>query len=245
MQIKDRVLKTGTDTGKLILDWLYPHTCPFCGKVTKNPVCRVCAGKLPYVEEPLCKKCGKPIRSETAEYCFDCTRTEHSYDRGFGLWLHQQPVQRSVYQFKYHNRRIYSQYYAQEMVKRFKQAVFQWKIDLIIPIPLYKQRKKIRGYNQAEVLATQIGALLSLPVDAVSLKRIRATSPQKKLDVRTRKKNLNNAFALDKKAVLPRTVLLVDDIYTTGSTIDTAALVLKQAGVQKVYFLTISIGQGY
>ena len=238
------IIKYMKEAGNALLSLLYPHTCPFCGVVTKEPMCSKCADRIRPVAEPKCKKCGKPISSEKQEYCYDCTRTSHFYDRGFGLWLHQGQVKKSIYKYKYYNHRIYSQFYAGQLADIYGPVIHQWNIDLIIPIPLYKKRRRQRGYNQAELVARELGKILSIPVDAKNLQRLRNTAPQKQLEMKKRKSNLMHAFALKREFIPVSNVLLIDDIYTTGNTINSAARVLKHEGVQKVYFLTISIGQG-
>ena len=131
------------------------------------------------------------------------------------------------------------------MVRQFGKMIDNWQPDLIVPIPLHIRRKRKRGFNQSLLLAKEIGKLTGIPVDGKILKRIRYTDPQKILDHRLRKQNLHNAFQVSKDIRCVRTVILIDDIYTTGNTIDEAARKLKLAGVEKVYFLTVSIGQGY
>lgn len=107
--------------GEKILDLLYPHTCPFCGEVTERRICRPCAREVWYIREPRCKKCGKPVRSESSEYCFDCLHTRHFYERGLSLWKHEKQVRTSIYRFKYQNRRIYSQFYTEELAKKIRE----------------------------------------------------------------------------------------------------------------------------
>lgn len=228
-----------------ILDLIYPHTCPLCGKVTTEQVCGICRSRLEYIEEPRCMRCGKPLRQQEREYCSDCERHAHAFERGYSLWLHTGSVQNSIYQFKYHNRRIYGEFYVREMLQRYRDSIRRWNITTIIPIPLSKKRRRARGYNQAEILAKGLGKNLNIPVDCKNLIRVKDTRPQKQMDVRGRKKNLSHAFRWRGKEKIRGNVLLVDDIYTTGSTIDSAAAELKKAGAREVYFLTISIGQGY
>lgn len=115
---------------------------------------------------------------------------------------------------------------------------------MILPVPLHHKRRKKRGYNQAELIATELGKLTSLSVETDAVYRVKNTNPQKVLDNRNRAKNLSHAFAVSRKWRVRPVVLLIDDIYTTGSTINSVAKILKKRGVQKVYFLTISIGQG-
>lgn len=235
----------GRRTGSDPLRLLYPHVCPFCGCVTAEDICEDCRKDLEYIDEPRCMCCGKPIRRKDQEYCYDCERNSHVFEKGYALWVHRDGVQQAVYQFKYHNRRIYSQFFGGELLARYGQAVQGWDITVIIPIPLSRKRRRVRGFNQAELLARELGRGLGITVDRKSLVRVRDTNPQKQMDVRGRRSNLKNAFAWKGKEPIRGNVLLVDDIYTTGNTIDAAARVLKRSGAGKIYFLTISIGQGY
>ena len=231
---------------KQVKKLLWPETCPFCGKVYAEglcPACRQTVEKL-LVREPRCMKCGKPVRYKEQEFCSDCTRVRHIYDRGAALWIHKNPVSKSIYQFKYHNQRFYAEYYAEQFVWQYKELITGWAPQVILPVLLHARKRRNRGCNQAELLAEELGKRLKLPVCGNLVKRVRFTSPQKALDHTKRKKNLEQAFALSAPVRGLRRALIVDDIYTTGSTIDAVAKVLKQAGVQKVYFLTVSIGQG-
>ena len=189
-------------------------------------------------------KCGQPLAGNEEEYCADCGHTHHYYDRGYGLWLHRKPVNQSIYRFKYQNQRRFAVHYTAELTRAFEGQVRRWRPCLIMPVPLHKKRRRARGYNQAELIAEGLGRAFEIPVDAASLIRKKNTVPQKELDRQGRMQNMKNAFMLADSFLPVRTILLVDDIYTTGSTLDAAAFTLKQRGVQKVYFLTISIGQG-
>lgn len=199
------------------------------------------------MREPKCMKCGKPVKNAEQEYCRDCLDARHEYDRGAALWVHKPPVNASVYQFKFHNQRSFGSFYAKEMAAEYGEALAAWGIDIIIPVPLYPGKYKKRGYNQAAVLARELGKALDIPVEERMLKRIRETAPQKNLTPRKRRQNLNGAFSVEKRRrvfLKNRSVLLTDDIYTTGSTVDEAAKTLKKAGAEKVFYLAISIGQG-
>ena len=230
---------------KKYLELLYPQTCYFCGKNDTKNICDECAKKIEYLKEPRCKKCGKPIRYAEKEWCYDCENRIFYYEQGRSLWLHKGPVRWSVYQFKYHNRRIYGEFYAKEMYRLYGELVKSWGIDVIIPIPLHKKRKRKRGYNQAEIIAKHFGKLTGIPVESRTVVRIRNTAPQKELTHDERKKNLRESFRVTRGWKGYKNVLLVDDIYTTGNTIDSVAKTLKEKGVHKVWFLTISIGQGF
>ena len=88
------------------------------------------------IEEPRCKRCGKPVRYEEQEFCYDCQSMEHFYEQGRSLWIHKMPVSQSVYRFKYKNRRVFAEYYAARMAEQFSGLIRQWKIEVIIPVAL-------------------------------------------------------------------------------------------------------------
>lgn len=230
---------------KRFLELLYPKTCCFCGKVSEREICEKCFPKIIYINEPRCKKCGKPVRYEEQEYCYDCQKKEHEFEQGRSVWLQKMPVSLSIYQFKYKNRRIYGKFYAKEMARLYGKLIREWQIDVIVPVPLHARKKRQRGFNQAEIIAKELGKELGIPVETDVIIRKRYTRPQKELNDKERRKNLKEAFAAVKVWKKAKNVLLIDDIYTTGSTIDTVAKELKRAGARKVWFLTISIGQGF
>lgn len=196
------------------------------------------------IREPRCMKCGKPLAREVQEYCRDCAKRDYAFEQGRSLWLHVPPVSKAVYQFKFHNKRYYAKIFAREMAREYGQWVRDRKIGEILPVPLHPFRRRMRGYNQAELLAKELSRELQVPVRDDVLFRIRRTRPQKELDHRTRERNLRGAFGISRQWKAPANVLVVDDIYTTGSTVHKISRLLIRAGAEKVYFLTISIGQG-
>lgn len=189
-------------------------------------------------------KCGKPVSREEQEYCRDCGKRNYAFEQGKSLWLHVPPVSKAIYQFKFHNKRCYAEIFAKEMVREYGQWVRGCGIEEILPVPLHSSRRRMRGYNQAELLAKEISKELQIPIGRNVVFRVRKTKPQKQLDDRGREENLQRAFGISRRWKAPANVLVVDDIYTTGSTVNKISKLLKRAGVQKVYFLTISIGQG-
>lgn len=231
--------------GTALLDLLYPKRCCFCGKISRKALCETCRKKVIYVEEPRCKKCGKPIRFQEDEYCHDCRRHLFFYEQGKSVWLHKEPVSTSIYQFKYHNKRYFAAYYAQELYRLYGDWMKRCHIEVIIPVPLHKKRRRKRGYNQAEVLAKELSKRSHIKVNKKAVVRVGETTPQKTLGRGQRKRNLKDAFLVTKHWEREKNVLIVDDIYTTGSTIDALAEKLREKGAEKVWFLTISIGQGF
>ncbi len=232
---------------KITLELLYPNTCVLCGELSYYGVCDNCKTHNPLIHEPRCMRCGKPINSEEKEYCNDCANGNKSFEQGRSLWLHSGNVKQSIYRFKYKNKRIYTKTYAYLFVREFGVWIEQWKPDCIIPIPIHSKRRRERGYNQAEILASAIREELgnSIPVMTGVIYRKRVTIHQKKLDNHQRRKNIKGAFGMRNSRGLPRKVLVIDDIYTTGATLQEVSKLLQEHGVREVRFLTISLGQGF
>ena len=238
---------------------LFPDTCPFCEQVSETIPCENCRKIMEelLIKSPRCYKCGKPIRYKEQEYCSDCKKQNHVYDRGIALWLHKSPLSDALYRMKYHNRRCYAPVIGERMAKGLHKWIEEVNPDVLLPVPLHRKRRRLRGYNQAELLACSIGNVLNLPVDTSILRRVKYTNPQKKLDPIRRQKNLQEAFAAGRvskelkdyrkrtSARMYHAVLIIDDIYTTGNTIDAVATELRKMGVERIYFMTASIGQGY
>ncbi len=175
----------------------------------------------------------------------DCKKKKHHYIQGKSVWVYKGDMKTSIYRFKYANRREYAKFYAEESARIYGKWIQSKGIDVIIPIPIHSKKMKKRGYNQAELYARELGRLLDIPVDRDSLVRIVDTVPQKELDDKQRRKNLKKAFKIKSDSVQWKRVLIVDDVYTTGSTIDAAAALFGEYGVQEIYFLSITIGEGY
>lgn len=130
-------------------------------------------------------------------------------------------------------------------MKNLGEIITAWKCEVIIPVPIHARKLRERGFNQAELLAQDMSGMLGIAMDTGILKRSRYTRPQKELDDNQRIKNLENAFIIDKNVVQYKRVLLVDDIYTTGATIDSCAKALKEKGVEEVFVVCLCIGQGF
>ena len=148
--------------------------------------------------------------------------------------------------FKYHNRRTLSRYFAEEILIRYHNLIGQWRPQLIIPVPVHIKKLKRRGYNQADLLARDLSVLSGIPYFSDILIRTADTPPQKALSPQARLDNLQSAFLFNRKyEMLSRqiqTVLLVDDIYTTGATMENCTRVLIKAGFSDVCICTVCTG---
>lgn len=231
---------------KTIGRFFFPVHCPICDRAQpgKRKICPECE-KIPrLVPGPRCLKCSKHLSVPGERYCFDCLRNPLKYDRGFSLFEYSS-VHDSVSAFKNLGRPEYGEYYGELTGKYFRRELTALNADALIPIPLHEEKLRMRGYNQAEILAREIGKVICVPVFNDLLKRPDKTKVQKNLGREERRNNMKKAFHIAENDVKLKTVILVDDIYTTGSTIGAAAAVLKSVGVEHVYFITLATGRGY
>ncbi len=188
-------------------------------------------------------KCGSPLPDSRAEFCAICRRRMPLFDRGKALYIYTGSVKKTMYRFKYSNRREYAFFFAGEALRRYRRFLTQSPIDCIIPVPMHRGKLKARGYNQAEVFARELSVRLSIPVRTDLVRRVHYTRPLKGFDAEKRRKELAGAFRVSGDLSACRSVLLVDDIFTTGSTMEACSRVLMKAGIQEVYPLTVCIGE--
>lgn len=233
-----------------VLGMFYPARCAVCDHVLPDGtrgVCDRCVTSLEYVREPKCCRCGKPLETES-EYCQDCQGKKVSFQYGYALFVYDSMLQESIARFKYHGRKEYAVFYAQAMNNTYGNWIDSVKPDVLVPVPVHQNRLKKRGYNQAALLARELGRLTNIPVAEHLLIRKKDTLPQKELSERERKQNLQDAFALGERQelnLLQECVIIIDDIYTTGATLEECSRVLKQVGIQRIYFLCVCIGKGF
>ena len=229
-----------------ITDLLFPRRCPVCDDVVpmgEGLICRRCVPKLQYVREPRCRRCGRQLSDDAREYCGDCMRHKHAFDYGYALYDYGS-MRRSIFRFKYRKRREYAEFYAQDIYEKLGSEIRRMGADAIIPVPVHKSRLRARGYNQAQLVAAALSKLTGIPMYDKMVRRTKKTIPQKELNVHERQNNLKKAFNIGADVVKLNKTIIVDDIYTTGSTLDAMALELKRHGVGEVYFVTLCIGEG-
>ena len=229
----------------VLTDLLFPRRCPVCHEIVLprgGLICPGCVSRLHFVREPFCHKCGKEITDDQKEYCRDCSSHRRSFEYGRALINYTETAKSSMVKIKYKNKREYLDFYIEAIALRFGKVIKNMRADALVPVPVHPSRLRARGFNQAEVLAEGLGKRLQIPVRQDLLLRTRKTVPQKNLSPHERLKNLEQAFCAGQIPAGIRSVILVDDIYTTGSTVEACARVLKKAGVKNVYFITICIG---
>ena len=203
--------------------------CLICGREldtnTLYCICDSCMEELPFNTGKTCLRCDSAISSD-ANYCVNCKNSAPQYKRNKSVFLYDGVVKKFVRQLKFDNKKFYastlSNFIASEYVKLNKD------FDIIIPVPIHKDREKRRGYNQATLLCTSLKEKLKLNVDENVLTKERATRSQAYLSREEREKNLEDAFkVVDRKLVKGKTILLVDDVFTTGTTINECAKTLR------------------
>lgn len=232
----------------IVLDLLYPKRCPLCGSIRpygEMAACRECIGELKQVVSPRCMRCGKTIEDETEEYCRDCRTVPKSFKRGFPAFFYEGAIKTSLYDFKYKNQRDYAEFYRDSILRIYGREIRELEFDGIVPVPVHPRKRKKRGYNQAELLAKELGKHLEVPVYPRYLERCVDTDPQKELNDKERMENLKNAFKIRQNEIKLEKILLVDDIYTSGSTIEACTRILLSAGTKAVYYTSVAIGRGY
>ena len=235
----------------ILIDALYPRRCPVCGSIIMPKgrlICPGCVSKLSWITGPTCKKCGKPVISQETEYCPDCLKRPGSFEYGIALCSYDDTARSSMAKIKYQGRREYLDFYGAAMAARLGERILSMKADALVPVPVHPARRRRRGFNQAEVLARRLsqemerGFGAAVPVEPGWLIRTKKTLPQKELSPEERRKNLEQAFEPGEIPAGARSAVLIDDIYTTGSTVQACAKALQSAGLKKVYAAVICIG---
>ena len=186
-------------------------------------------------------KCGKSLEDESEAFCHDCAAGAKSFEYGVALLNYDDVMRRAVSRIKYKNRREYIKPFAKMFWMRWGKTIAEMEADCLVPVPLHPTRYRKRGFNQAELLARELGSLSGIPVRTDILFRERKTEAQKELTPDQRIRNLQKAFRADPEKVDVSSVILVDDIYTTGSTAEACTRALKEAGVGKVYTACLCI----
>lgn len=219
--------------------------CDSVIRPSEQGICCNCEKELEYVGEEYCQRCGKPVEAHR-EYCDDCQKKNATYESGRSVFVYNKRMKLSMERFKNQNRVEYGEFYARAMYEEYGSWIDKIQPDALIPVPIHVKRYEKRGYNQAEILANALGNLCNIPVYKDYLIRMKNTLPQKQLTNKERRNNLLNAFAIREEWLYQnvKCVIIIDDIYTTGYTIETCSQVLFQSGIEKIYFMCVCTGRG-
>ncbi len=212
---------------KAVFDLALAGSCLLCGdKSGPALLCADCHTDLPSAPPTCCPQCGE--LTTFSERCGACLNKPPHFDRTFALFRYEFPVDRMIHAFKYGHQLAVGHWLGQLLAERIAPGV-----DLIIPLPLHTERLRERGFNQAMEMAREIEKKAKIPVDRNSLLRTRPTPPQAGLDHKERRKNVRGAFEC-RSDLSGRHILLVDDVMTTGATLDECARILKLHGATEV-----------
>ena len=220
-----------------LLDVFFPPRCAGCDKWGER-YCTSCQKKTNKINSLMCQVCGEPGVNSSLSTCQRCQNSPPQYSALRSWAYFEGPLQKAIHQLKYKRNLGLANTLAQPLIELFRSI--KWEIDLVSAIPLDRIRKRERGYNQSLLIARPLAWETGLPLENSAVKRIRNTRSQVGLTLNERKTNVQDAFRADSVRVWGKSVLLIDDVATTGSTLNSCAAALKDAGATNVYGLTLA-----
>lgn len=222
--------------GGMALDFLFPQRCIGCGR-EGNFICRSCRSELPGIMPPLCPRCGRPHPSGIL--CASCISWQAEIDGIRSPFRFDGTIRQAVYQLKYKNLRAL----AEPLARLLNDYLITYPLpgEVLVPVPLHRKRLRERGYNQASLLARELSKLTGLPVVNDCLIKQRHTSSQARTStVDERQRNVTGAFICRDYSLRGRQVMLIDDVATSGSTLNACATALKASGASSVWGLVLA-----
>lgn len=231
-----------------LLYWVFPTDCAACGRPATDRslpfFCRSCWGSIRPIDGPLCPRCGRPFDSPLAlayspgHTCGPCRERLPRFDRALSPYRYDGVLEQAIRLFKYRRKDALADPLADLMLVWADRLP---PVDVVMPVPLHPARLRAREFNQSLLLANRIARRLGLPLSFERLERVRETRPQTELDRADRARNVRRAFAVrDPEGLEGRRVLLVDDVLTTGATVNDCARALRRAGAASVCVLTLA-----
>ena len=217
------------------LDWVFPPLCGGCDRLGYR-WCPDCRQQVKLLPEPVCDFCGIPLSAKGK--CPDCIRTRPPFLALRSWVVFEGPIRKALHKLKYRRNVVLGDTLARELSQFV--ADLGWPIDKVVPVPLSRQRMVDRGYNQVGLIASPMASLNDWDYAPRGLNRIRDTQSQVGLSAAERRTNVEDAFSADMKIVAGKTILLMDDVATTGATLSSCALALQQAGARGVYAFTLA-----
>lgn len=229
-----------------LADFFFPPQCLLCrrfiGSYRDGHFCKQCLAGFAFTGSPLCVKCGILFTSRQGEdhLCSRCIRYDRFFDTARAVGSYEGVLRKTVHEFKYRGRSMLAAPLGRLMAEQGSRLLALRCYDLLAPVPLHVRRLRERGYNQAGMLANVIGKAWGIPVNLTALRKRRSTAAQTELTADERRKNIRGAFFWAGASLAEKSVLLVDDVYTSGATADECARVLKRAGAARVDVFTLA-----
>lgn len=229
---------------------VFPGPCRICGQTLTNasriPICEACLSGFERVTEPMCGCCGRPFSSAMAAqaaqpHCRLCRVNFYSFDRARSFAIHDDALSEAIVLLKYEEVTRLGDWFAARLAEIVSRTSSDWRADVLVPVPLHRERRRERGYNQAEVIARPLAKRLNLKFQPDILVRTKPRPPQLLLSRTERWTSVRGAYATREGAKVDNLrVMLVDDVMTTGATLDACARALKKAGAAAVLGLTVA-----
>lgn len=240
-------IKAGVEEAGRWIDIIYPPRCAVCGRFLStgdsDVICPECRSGLRKAHSPLCSRCGVPFDTGPKEdrLCERCLRDPPSYKAARALYVYEGPMVEAVHRFKYAGKTHLAGIFGPLLAESARACLPPESDPLIVPVPLHVKRLRKRGFNQSLLLARHVEDLTGFALDSLSLRRVRETPSQAALGKDKRRVNVREAFAVKSSlAIKGRDVLLVDDVSTTGSTLDACSRTLLRSGARRVFGLTLA-----
>lgn len=247
--VRQMALRAGTwgrRGSRFALDLVFPPLCIACGARVGEPhaLCSACWADMTFVDGAQCARCGIPFDVDPGDetVCAGCLAKPHAFEAARSLFVYDDVSKALILSFKHADRLDYAPALAR-WLERAGRPMLEG-IDLIVPVPLHRWRLWRRRYNQAAILADRVARLSGVPCDPLALVRRRPTPSQGAMaSAKARRRNVLGAFAIPPAraaAIKDRSVLLIDDVFTTGATLDACARALKRGGARTVRALTLA-----
>lgn len=231
-------------------DLVFPHNCILCSQYVPDKslpqLCSPCLAAIEFNGPPFCLRCSRRLEVYTCEgLCRTCLKYPIAFDQAWGAVIYNDPIQRLLHLFKYQQHtsiRLVFRHLLEESLRRY--PVPLGNFDYLLPIPLHPVRFRERGFNQSELIAGIIRKSHNIPILSNALVRTRPTRPQSFLDQKERWTNMEGAFRMKNHiSINNNSILLIDDLLTTGATASAAAQTLKQAGAKRVGLLVVALAK--
>lgn len=221
-----------------VADLIYPPFCCACGRGGDSHLCAKCVEEIRFIDLQHCLTCGTPTDKTT---CPECEGREYAFERAASVGEYQGVLTKAIHAFKYDNRVALADKLAELMALGYANARFRERIDLVVPVPIHRSRLVERGFNQSEELAVRFCRLKRLPYRKDVLIKTQKTPHQVELSQDMRYSNVKGVFTAGNREVIRgKRILLIDDVFTTGSTLSESAQVLMDAGAAGVYAYTLA-----
>ena len=226
-----------------LVDLVFPPVCALCQRrlpVPHDPICQPCQRAMAWSLPPYCRRCGASLAGahDADAECSGCALRPPAFERAVAPLQYRGLVRQAVHAFKYQHRRRIGAWLAARMAQTAQQTWDGEQIDAVVPVPMHWLKARARGDNPADSLARHVATLLQRPLTRGLLRRRRWTPSQTRLSPAARARNVAGAFGVARRAQPPTTLLLVDDVFTSGSTADACALALREAGASRVLVLS-------